>query len=41
MIVSQEAVASGVKRITAYTGPKVYERVQELQSILDITVNKL
>ncbi len=41
MIVSQEAVASWVKRITAYTGPKVYERVQELQGILDITVNKL
>lgn len=41
MIVSQEAVASGVKRITAYTGPKVYERVQELQNVLDITVNKL
>ena len=41
MIVSQEAVASGVKRITAYTWPKVYERVQELQGILDITVNKL
>lgn len=41
MIISQEAVASWVKRITAYTGPKVYERVQELQSILDITVNKL
>lgn len=41
MIVSQEAVASWIKRITAYTGPKVYERVQELQSVLDITVNKL
>lgn len=40
-IISQEAVASGIKRITAITWPKVSEKVQEVQSILDITVNKL
>jgi len=41
IIVSQEAVASGVKRITAFTGPKVYERVQEVQYILDTAIQKL
>ncbi|MFZ2151291.1 MAG: hypothetical protein WAZ12_01655 [Candidatus Absconditicoccaceae bacterium] len=40
-IIGQEAVASGIKRITALTGPKVSEKIQEVQSILDITVNKL
>ncbi|MFA7718223.1 MAG: hypothetical protein WC875_05925 [Candidatus Absconditabacterales bacterium] len=40
-IVGQEAVASGVKRITAVTGPKVSERIQEVQGILDSVVNKL
>lgn len=40
-IIWQEAVASGIKRITALTGPKVSEKIQEVQSILDITVNKL
>ncbi len=40
-IIWQEAVASGIKRITAITWPKVLEKVQEVQSILDITVNKL
>ncbi|PJA48728.1 MAG: hypothetical protein CO170_01840 [candidate division SR1 bacterium CG_4_9_14_3_um_filter_40_9] len=40
-IVAQEAVASGVKRISAVTGPKVSERMQEIQSILDTTVAKL
>jgi len=34
-------VASGVKRITAFTGPKVYERVQEVQYILDTAIQKL
>lgn len=41
MIVSQEAVASWVKRIVAITGPKVYERMQEVQWILDVVVSKL
>ena len=41
MIVSQEAVASWVKRIVAITGPKVYERMQEVQGILDVVVSKL
>lgn len=40
-ILSQEAVASGIKRITAITWPRVSEKIQEVQSILDITVNKL
>lgn len=40
-IISQEAVASWVKRITAFTGPKVSEKIQELQSILDVVVAKL
>jgi alanyl-tRNA synthetase len=34
-------VASGVKRISAITGPKVSERMQELQAMLDTTVEKL
>lgn len=40
-IVSQEAVASGIKRISAVTGPKVSERMLEIQAILDTTVEKL
>lgn len=40
-LVSQEAVASWVKRITAITWPKVFEKIQEVQSILDATVAKL
>jgi alanyl-tRNA synthetase len=40
-IIWQEAVASGIKRITAITWPKVLEKIQEVQSILDITVSKL
>lgn len=40
-IIWQEAVASGIKRITAITWPKVSEKIQSTQSILDITVNKL
>lgn len=40
-IIWQEAVASGIKRITALTWPRVSEKIQEIQSILDITVNKL
>ncbi len=37
----QEAVASGIKRITAVTGPKVSVRIGEVQWILDMTVEKL
>ena len=37
----QEAVASGIKRITAVTWPKVALRIHEVQSILDSTVEKL
>ncbi len=37
----QEAVASWIKRITAVTWPKVSLRINEVQNILDITVNKL
>ncbi len=40
-IIWQEAVASGIKRITALTWPRISEKIQEVQSILDITVNKL
>ncbi len=40
-IVSQEAVASGVKRISAITWPKVLEKMHEVQSLLDNTVQKL
>ena len=40
-IVWQEAVASGVKRISAVTGPNVYYRISEVQGILDSTVAKL
>jgi alanyl-tRNA synthetase len=35
VIVSQEAVASGTKRIVAYTGPKVATYAQDKQSIID------
>ncbi len=37
----QEAVASGVKRITAVTWPKVALKIREMQNILDATVEKL
>lgn len=37
----QEAVASGVKRITAVTWPKVALRIHEVQDILDTTIEKL
>ncbi len=40
-LISQEAVASGVKRITAVTWPRVSEKIAEVQGILDIAVNKL
>lgn len=41
VIVSQEAVASGVKRIIAVTGPKVMVKMHEVQDILTTTVAKL
>lgn len=34
-IISQEAVASGIKRITAYTWPKVIEKLHNYEEILD------
>ncbi|MDR0651225.1 MAG: hypothetical protein LBG59_07715 [Candidatus Peribacteria bacterium] len=34
-ILSQEAVASGIKRLTASTGPKVIEKAHQLETILD------
>lgn len=40
-ITGQEAVASGIKRITAVTWPKVSARIHEVQSILDTTIEKL
>ena len=40
-ITGQEAVASGIKRITAVTGPKVALRIHDVQSILDSTIGKL
>lgn len=40
-ILSQEAVASGVKRISAITGPRVLEKLQEKQMIVDWVMEKL
>lgn len=40
-ILSQEAVASGVKRISAITWPRILEKIQEIQWLLDNTVEKL
>ncbi len=41
VIVWQQAVASGVKRITAYTGPKVLEQIQEKNRLLSKLAEKL
>lgn len=41
VILWQEAVASGIKRITAVTWPKVVEHMHEVQEILDTVVEKL
>ena len=38
-IISQEAVASGIKRLTAITGPKVIEKLHDLEGILDQQVS--
>ncbi len=35
VILAQESVASGIKRIVALTGPKVFEYIQEKDQILD------
>lgn len=40
VIVSQEAVASGIKRMTALTGPKVLETIHEQRSIINNIANK-
>lgn len=40
-ITGQEAVASWVKRITAVVWPKVALRIHEIQTILNVTVEKL
>ncbi len=41
VIVNQEAVASGIKRISAYTWPKVLERLRETREILSQVAEKL
>jgi|BioPla2DNA2_1021312.scaffolds.fasta_scaffold04703_6 alanyl-tRNA synthetase len=41
VIVNQEAVASGIKRITAFTGPKVMKRLRETRDILYQVAEKL
>ena len=40
-IISQEAVASWIKRITAYTWPKVIEKLHSFEEILDWAVTSL
>ncbi len=40
-ILSQEAVASGIKRITALTGPKIIEKIQNEEHILDELLQSL
>jgi len=40
-IISQEAIGSGIKRINAITWPKVIEKIQEVQYLLDDAVHKL
>lgn len=41
VLVSQEAVASGVKRISAIVGPKVFEQIIEKDAILENLATKL
>ncbi len=41
VIINQEAVASGIKRISAYTWPKVIERLQESKILLSQIADKL
>ena len=40
-LLSQEAVASGIKRISAVVGPKVYSQIVERDSVLDGIATKL
>jgi len=40
VLLAQESVASGIKRIVALTGPKVFEYVQEKDQILDDLAEK-
>ncbi len=40
-VVSQEAVASWIKRISAVVWPRVSTRIHEVQEILDVTIEKL
>jgi alanyl-tRNA synthetase len=40
-IIGQEAVASWIKRISAFVGPKVVAKVHEVQDILNLTIEKL
>jgi alanyl-tRNA synthetase len=40
VIVSQESVSAGIKRIVALTGPKVFEHFQEKNQILDSLAQK-
>ncbi len=40
VILSQESVASGIKRIVALTGPKVFEYAQEKDQVLDTLAEK-
>lgn len=40
-LLSQEAVASGIKRISAVVGPKVYEQIVERDTVLDELAAKL
>lgn len=41
VIVGQESVASGIRRISALTWPKVIERINEIKDILDTVAQKL
>ncbi len=41
VIISQEAVASGIKRIVAITWPKIFDYIQEKDSLLDSLAQKL
>ena len=40
-IISQESVASGIKRLTAITGPKVIEKIHEQEKLLNNQINVL
>jgi alanyl-tRNA synthetase len=40
-LLSQEAVASGIKRISAVVGPKVYDQILERDQVLHQIAEKL